>query len=117
MSLQLISLNSDLKKLRDDGYDLEVKSGHLLVKNIPYINSKKEIKCGTIVSILSLAGDKTIRPETHVAHFFGEYPCDKNGQELEKIKLESNTKTLAEGVEINHSFSSKPICGFYNDYY
>jgi len=46
MSHQLINHSSDLKRLRDEGYDIEIKSGHLLVKDVPYVNSNKEVKRG-----------------------------------------------------------------------
>ena len=35
MSQQPISLSPDLQRLRDEGLDLEIKSGYLLVKNVP----------------------------------------------------------------------------------
>src|SRR5690242_19173715 len=36
VSQQLISLSPDLKRLRDEGYNLEIRGGHLLVKDVPY---------------------------------------------------------------------------------
>ena len=52
-----INRSADLNKLRDEGYDLEVRSGCLLVKDIPYVNSSKEIKLGVLVIKLVLADD------------------------------------------------------------
>src|SRR5947209_17368978 len=89
MSQQLISRSRDLQRLRDDGYDVEIRSSYLLVKGVPYVNSAKQIKYGTLVSELTLAGDVTTTPNTHVAFFAGKYPCDKDGAELHKIKLGS----------------------------
>ena len=34
MSRQLISRSPDLTQLWDEGYDIEVRSGHLLVKSV-----------------------------------------------------------------------------------
>ena len=56
MSQQLISRSSDLRKLRDEGYDVEIRSGYLLIKDVPYVNAKKEVKFGILVSELTLAG-------------------------------------------------------------
>ncbi len=39
MSRQLISRSPDLQRLEDEGYDLEIRSGYLLVKDVPYVNS------------------------------------------------------------------------------
>ncbi len=55
MSQQLIDRSPDLKQLRDEGYDLSIKSSLLLIARIPYLNSSKEVRYGTIVCPLSLA--------------------------------------------------------------
>ena len=117
MSHKLINHNADLKKLRDDGYEIEVKNGHLLVHSIPYINPKKEVSFGVLVTSLGdLSGDRTTRPQDHVIYFKGEHPCDKEGNLLNGIRHASEKKTLVEGIEIDHSFSNKPTNG-YSDYY
>lgn len=117
MSHQLISRNADLKKLQDEGYELEIKNAHLLVHNIPYVNSKHEIAYGILVTPLGdLAGDKTSRPQDHVIHFIGEHPCDREGNLITAIQNSSEKRALADGIEIDHSFSSKPKEG-YIDYY
>jgi hypothetical protein len=118
MSEQLISRSPDLKRLRDEGYDLEIRGGYLLVKGIPYVNSRKEVARGILVSRLVLAGDVTARPDDHVAHFAGDHPCRADGTEIEKIKNASNRQTLADGVEVDHTFSAKPKPNnYYEDYY
>ncbi|MBL1141856.1 MAG: ThiF family adenylyltransferase [Proteobacteria bacterium] len=116
MSHKLINHSADLKKLRDQGYEVEITSGYLIVSHVPYLNCKREIKYGTLVSELTLAGDKTAKPKDHIIHFIGEYPCDKNGVEIPQIKNQCQTKTLAEGIVINYSFSNKPKNG-YSDYF
>lgn len=118
MSQRPISLSPDLKKLQDEGHDLEIRSGYLLVKDVPYVNSSKQVKRGTLVSKLVLAGDVTARPDDHVAHFIGEHPCREDGKEIEQIKNQSLTRTLADGVVIDHTFSAKPKpADTYEDYY
>jgi hypothetical protein len=118
MSQQLISLSPDLKKLRDEGYDLEIRSGFLLVKDVPHVNSSRQVKRGTLVSALTLAGDVTAKPGDHVAHFIGEHPCRDDGTEIDQIKNQSARQTLAEGVVIDHTFSAKPKpANNYEDYY
>lgn len=118
MSHRLINRSPDLKKLRDEGYDLEIRNGFLLVKDVPYVNSGKEVKRGILVAKLCLAGDVTTRPDDHVAYFAGEHPCYADGRELEKIKHGSSQQVLAEGVTVQHSFSAKPKpADNYEDYY
>ena len=89
MSQQLISRNADLQKLRNEGFDMQVKNAYLVMRGVPYVNAKKEVLRGTLVSELSLAGDDTIRPMTHVVYFAGEYPCNADGSEIAKIRHQS----------------------------
>jgi Domain of unknown function (DUF6791)/ThiF family len=116
MSQQLINRSSDLKRLKDDGYDVEVRSSHLLIKQVPYVNAKKEVQYGILVSQLDLAGDVTATPSTHVAYFMGDHPCHKDGSKIRQIEHGTATRTLDRDLVVNHSFSSKPPGG-YKDYY
>src|SRR6266700_4640350 len=117
MSQQLINRSPDLKQLRDEGYDIEIRHGHLLIKNVPYVTSGKTVRLGTLVSELTLAGDVTAPPGTHVALFEGEHPCNKDGTEITKIKHASGRQQLGDNLVVDHSFSSKPLSGGYTDYY
>jgi tRNA A37 threonylcarbamoyladenosine dehydratase len=116
MSQQLISRNADLQKLRNEGFDIQVKNNYLVVRSVPYVNSRKEVVRGTLVSELSLAGDVTIKPATHVIYFAGDYPCDADGAEIAKIRFQSAAKQLDQDLTVHHSFSSKPDAG-YKDHY
>lgn len=118
MSQRPISLSPHLKKLRDEGYDLEVRAGFLLVKDVPYVNSARQVKRGVLVCELTLAGDVATRPADHVAHFMGEHPCRDDGKEIEQIKNQSQRRQLAEKIFIDHTFSAKPKPDDnYPDYY
>lgn len=117
MSQQLINRSTDLKKLRDNGYEIEICGAFLLMHHIPYINSKKEINYGTLVSELTLSGNKSTIPSTHVVHFIGEHPCGKDGSIITAIIHASNTTKLEENLIVNHSFSNKPKNGSYNNYF
>lgn len=117
MSQQLVSLNDDLRRLRDEGYDIEARStGYLVVRDVPYVNSRKELKRGTLVTELSLAGDKTTAPGTHVIYFAGDYPSHSDGSEIAQIKHQSGRQTLDRDLAVDHSFSNKPEGGYSNHY-
>ena len=79
MSLSLVSRSPDLQRLRDEGFDIEIRSNYLLVKHVPYVNSAGEVAYGTIISELSTSGTTTIRPSDHVVSFAGGIPCDNRG--------------------------------------
>ena len=112
----LISLSDDLKRLVDDGYEVEIWSGFLILKNIPYVTTEGSVARGSLVSSLELAGDIAAKPGDHVAYFTGGPPCDQTGQPLTRIIIGQGTNRLAEGLEVNCTFSSKPSAG-YQDYY
>lgn len=116
MSLLPINRSQDLQRLRDEGYDIVIVAEHVMLRDVPYVNDRREIKRGTLVSELTTAGDVTGTPKTHVMHFAGKYPCDKNGSPIENIRHGSNHQELAPGIVVDHSFSSKPEGG-YKDYY
>lgn len=116
MSPQRISRSPDLQRLRDEGYDVSVQDNHVVVRGVPYVNAHREVKRGTLVSELTLAGDVTAPPKTHVVMFGGEYPCDQHGTPIENIRHASNRQELGPGLVVDHSFSSKPAAG-YADYY
>jgi hypothetical protein len=115
MSHQLISRSADLKRLRDDGYDVAIVSNHLVVRDVPYLNSKHEVKRGILVSTLHLANDVTCPPDTHVVYFVGEYPCHLNGAEIAQI-AHGGRQELGRNLVADYSFSNKPSGG-YPDYY
>lgn len=118
MSSTPISRSPDLRQLRNEGYHLEVRAdpAHLLIRDVPYVTTARQVKRGVLVSTLALEADETVRPDTHVVMFAGETPCDHLGVPLTKIINASDHQTLAPDLEIDHTFSSKPPDG-YPDYY
>jgi len=117
MLQQLINHSPDLRQLRDDGYEMELRSGFLLVHHIPYISPRRTVEWGVLVSELTLANNlTTARPGTHVIYFIGEFPHYKDGTPITAIQHVSANQVLAGDLLANHSFSSKPQTG-YPDYY
>jgi hypothetical protein len=121
MSQKLVSLNADLSRLRADGLDVSIAtSKYLLIRDVPYVNSAKQVKRGIIASVLDLAGETTVPPESHVVFFVGECPCDEHGSQLPGVSSNAN-QALGEGLTPNHQISRKPTTGLnpgkYADYY
>lgn len=118
MQHQLISHNSDLKKLRDEGYELEINGGYICIHHIPYVNKDKQVKFGALTCVLNLATPTTVRrPSDHTIYFMGEHPCHKDGSIMNEIINSSPNKELWDGMVGNHYFSSKPKKGNYDDYH
>jgi len=117
MSQKLINHSQDLKKLRDEGYSITVKGGFLFIADVPYVNSNKEIKYGTLVSELDLVSElRTAMPSTHVIRFIGEYPCNNDGTPITAIQNATMNQQVLPGIITNHQFSCKPTPP-YSDYY
>src|ERR1700739_4594470 len=99
MSIIPIDRSPDLLRLRQDGYNIQVtKAGFLVVRDVPYVNGKREIARGILASNLDLAGDVTARPQDHTAKFVGEYPCDSNGKSLDVLRHESGRYDVGNGL-------------------
>ena len=116
MSHKLISHSPDLQRLRDEGYFLEIKGGFLLLKEVPYVNGQRQVKTGTLISELSMAGADSRNPTTHVVHIDGEHPCQADGTRIDEIINRRGAKNLGHGITAQYTFSSKPTGG-YKDYY
>lgn len=108
MSLQLINRSPDLKRLRDEGYNIEIRSNHLLIHDVPYVDSKQKVQRGILASTLTLAGDVTASPKNHVALFAGEHPCNADGSIIAGIKHQSRNQKIDDTITVNHSFSARP---------
>lgn len=117
MSQRPISLSPDLQRLRDDGYDILIRGGYLLLRDVPYVTPGRKVARGTLVSTLTLAGDVACPPDDHVARFAGDTPCDSSGAALSKIINNSTREALAEGLVVDFLFSSKPASGRYENYF
>lgn len=86
------------------------------MRGVPYVNVQRQVREGVLISSLTLAGDITSRPDTHVVHFAGDYPCGADGTPIQQIMNQSGDFDLGNGVTAKHVFSSKPDEG-YADYY
>jgi tRNA A37 threonylcarbamoyladenosine dehydratase len=117
MSHPLISRNTDLTKLKDDGFEIEIIGAHLVIRSVPYVNSARQVRRGVLVAKLHLNVDETTVPTDHVVMFAGEYPCNEHGVELAQLK-HSDTKTqITEDLTTRYTFSNKPPEGYKNHYH
>ena len=112
----LISLSPDLKRLEEDGYEIEVRGGYLLLKHVPYATEGGAVRYGILISSLAIAGDVTTTPDSHTVWFKGTIPCDQNRQSLAENIVAGNGQVLDNGLAADFLFSRiRP--GGYRDYY
>lgn len=114
MSLRPIALSPDLTRLRNEGYDLDIRGGFLLVRDVPYVGGDRTVSRGTLISRLELSGDVTVKPADHVAYWTGDHPCHSDGRKINAIENSSEPQALHEGVRADHTFSAKAD---YRDYH
>jgi hypothetical protein len=117
MSRKLFSLNEDLQRLRGDGHYVEIVDEKFLVlRQVPYVNDRRAVALGTLVTALELQGDITRKPVgTHVVMFDGDWPCDATGTKM-NLGAAGERREVAPGLFVRHNFSQKPDGG-YSDYY
>lgn len=118
MSQLLISLSPDLKKLRDEGYEVEILNGHLVLHHVPYVTSRSEIAYGKLAAPLTMAGDIAGPPDNHIVKFQGEAPCSKNGAVLQQIIHTEGREQISPNFWTDRTFSNKPqgLSNFTNFY-
>jgi hypothetical protein len=80
--MTLVDRSSDLVRLIEEGYDIEIRDENLLVHHVPYVNSAAEVEYGILVSDLSTNGERTIAPGRHEVWVVGSIPYDHQGNEV-----------------------------------
>jgi hypothetical protein len=114
MSRELFSRNQDLKQLRDEGYFVRQQGGYLVIREVPYVDAHRQVRTGTLISSLTLAGDQTRTPDTHVVHWAGDFPCHADGTPIQGISHAAGAFDLGHGLKAAYGFSSKPDGGYSN---
>lgn len=116
MSTRLIARSRDLQRLRDEGYEIEVRSGFLIVRSVPYVTPSRTVARGLVVTDLALNDDIAQTPKDHQVWFAGEHPCNAVGVPIAALGAQPCAQTLCEGVVVTFRFSSKRPGG-YPDYH
>lgn len=118
MSTRLIAHSPDLSRLREEGYEVDVRDAHVVVTNVPYVNDDRHVERGMLVIPLTTSGERTGAPPDHTAWWSGSVPCHQDGSRITRIQAGGQPHELAPGLPVSLRFSSKPMpAGRYPDYY
>src|SRR6476660_3787655 len=91
MLARLMTRSVDLSRLRSEGFDIDViEPPHLVLKGVPYLTASKEVKFGSLVSVLDVGGEETVKPGTHVIYFIGDVPCNADGTPIRGVNQDVN---------------------------
>ena len=103
--------SADIQRLVTAGYSIEIRQNHLLMHDVPYVDESRQVRRGTLVTPLTLAGNITTAPSDHIAYFIGVAPCTWQGSPMTVLN-HSGPNELAPGLRIDRSFSNKPATPF-----
>ena len=115
MSIAPLARDLDLSRLLDDGYDVVVQAGHLIVRHIPYVTESRAIGYGFLAYPVTVSGDRIVSSTDHRIWFGGSVPCDEYGRKLTLANPE--TRAIADGLQADFMLSSKPAPAGYRDEY
>jgi hypothetical protein len=103
----------------EKGYAIALDSEHLVIRDIPYLGDKGELKIGAIVSKLNFIDQTHVRQVDHQIFFCGSHPHELNGQKIANLGGgETSIKLLSSDLMVERSFSNKPTkTGVYADHF
>lgn len=121
MFQKLVNHNADLRRLVEKGYAIAFQEGYLVIRDIPYLGAKRELRRGAIVAKLVMVDLLTVQQDNHQIYFAGSSPHELDGTPILNIGDSATSIPLGpqfSDVVVERSFSNKPKkAGKYADFY
>jgi hypothetical protein len=117
---RLVSRNSDLARLVERGYAVAFDSNHLVVRDVPYLDSAGALAQGTLVTKLEFIDAERVRQTDHQVFFAGSVPHRLDGSPIPNLGGGPTTLALSSActdVVVQRSFSNKPPSGRFEDFF
>lgn len=109
---ELVSRNEDLKRLVDKGYAVGFDSGHLVVRDVPYLDHEKKLQIGAFVTKLEFVDKTQVKQQDHQVFFCGSPPHNTDGTPIPNLGGGPAQVALKDTTLIvQRSFSNKPVSG------
>lgn len=109
----LANHNDDIKRLLVKGYAMSIDSNYLVVHDIPYLDTNRDLKIGAIVSILVFTDNEHVIQQDHQIFFCGSHPCQLDGTHIRNLGGGTTSLQLqSPDVIVERSFSNKPANGY-----
>lgn len=110
MFLELVSRNDDLKRLVEKGYAVGFDSGHLVVRDVPYLDNQKKLQIGAFVTKLEFIDKTQVKQQDHQVFFCGGVPHDVDGAPIRNLGGGPVQVALKDpALVVQRSFSNKPL--------
>ena len=118
---KLVSRNPDLARLVERGYAVAFDPGHLIVRDVPYLDADGALRWGAIVAKFDAVDREVVQQNDHQIYFSGSVPYGLDGQPIPNLGGGSHKISLAavhEDVLVQRSFSNKPkVSGKFADHF
>lgn len=111
-----VGRSEDLARLVEEGYDIEVRDGNLLVHHVPYVSAAGLVEYAVLVSELSTDGERTITPGRHEVWVVGGVPHDHQRNAV-SIVVDQDRLDYGDGLVACCRLSGKPHGRMPIDYY
>ena len=108
---ELANHNDDLRLLLERGYAVAFDSNHLVVRDIPYLDSEGGLQMGAIVAKLEFIDQERVTQTDHQVFFAGSVPHGLDGNPIPNLGVRSASLTLSEAcsdVVVQWALSNKP---------
>lgn len=112
MFQRLVSHNNDIRRLVEKGYAVGFDSNCLIVRDIPYLDSKLERQVGAIVTKLVFTDQEHVVQDDHQIFFAGSHPHNIDGSPIANLGGGPTSLALspaAADVVVQRQFSNKPV--------
>lgn len=107
----LVSHNDDLKRLVEKGYAVAFDSGHMVVRDIPYLDQDLNLQKGAIVTVLTFTDETHVQQANHQIFFAGSSPYGLDGTPVKNLGDSTAQVVLSDAckdVVVQRSFSNLP---------
>lgn len=118
---QLVSHNEDIGRLVEKGYAVALDTNCLIVRDIPYLDSDRNLQIGAIVTKLVFADQTHVVQDDHQILFAGGVPHNLDGTPIPNLgggPTQLPLSRACEDVVVQRSFSNKPVpSGMFPDFF
>lgn len=111
MFQKLVNHNKDIRQLVEKGYAVAFDNGHLVVRDIPYLDNNRELQIGALVSKLDFIDQNHVKQTDHQVFFAGSVPHGLDSKPIPNLGGGQATLALSEkckDITVQRSFSNKP---------
>lgn len=111
MFQKLVSHNSDIRRLVENGYAVVFDSAYMVIRDIPYLDEQRTLQIGAFVTKFKEVGQFRIIQEDHQIFFAGSLPHNLDGKPIPNLGGGPTSLRLSEAckdVVVQRSFSHKP---------